>query len=137
MTDAPPPHAAPLTPGSEEFLRSLGQITWLMGLSDSHRDLPIHEIEARIQVPLMLRQVRIYTEGPRPIAALTWAGVSESIRQALQFPQFRMRMQDWRSGPDIIVVDCISPFAPREKFEALFQEQLHESGFTPAKAEDR
>ncbi len=127
---------APLVPSSDEFLRSLGQVCWLMGLSEAHRDLPLREMEARIQVPLMLRQLRIYTEGARPIAALTWGSVSESIRQALRFPTYQMMMQDWRSGPELVIVDCISPFTDRQRIEDLFWQQSRDAALPPAAAQD-
>jgi cytolysin-activating lysine-acyltransferase len=138
MTAGPFPRAAlpPLPPSPDEFLTVLGQVTWLMGLSEAHRDLPLREIETRIQVPLLLKQVRVYTEGKRPIAALTWAGVSEGVKQALSFPQYRMQLADWRSGPEIVVIDCISPFADRSKFEALFRQQTLSDNAAPARAQD-
>lgn len=109
---------------SSEFLMALGQITWLMGLSNAHRDIPVRDIEARVQAPLMLKQVRVYTKGNQPVAAVIWASVSESIKQALRFDTYKMNLPDWRSGEQIVVVETISPFVDGAKFEKMFLEQV-------------
>ncbi len=60
----------PPVPTSEEFLRTMGQVSWLMTLSPEHRDRPIRYLEAHLAAPLMLKQVRVVTRGSQPVAAL-------------------------------------------------------------------
>ena len=112
--------ASRMVPDSDEFTKTLGQVTWLMGLSEAHKDLPISAIEARIQAPLMMRQVRVITRGKQPVAAVTWATVSETIEHAMAHPDFSMDLGHWRCGDRLVIVDVISPFVPREKIETLF-----------------
>ncbi len=111
-------------PTSAEFLRTLGQVTWLMGLSPAHRDLPIRDIEARIQAPLFFKQLRVFSEGNRPIAAVTWATVSAPVAEALRFPQYAIQLRDWQSGNELVIVDCISPFVERARIESLFWDHV-------------
>ncbi|MDJ0826916.1 MAG: toxin-activating lysine-acyltransferase [Rhodobacter sp.] len=121
-----PPQAKglhPKAPTSEEFTSTLGQVTWLMTLSKAHRDKPISLIEAHVAAPLMFKQVRVFTKGKQPLAAVIWAYASDEVRQKLQAGGYTMTLQDWRSGPEITVVDCISPLADAQVFIDEFMRQ--------------
>lgn len=121
------PKRTPGTPTSEEFSRTLGQVTWLMGLSDAHKDLPVRALEGRVQTPLMFKQVRVFTKGKQPIAAVIWASVSNEIEAALEHPDFVMDLNHWRSGENLVIVDIVSPFVERAKIEILFWEQVKQA----------
>lgn len=102
------------TPSSEEFTHTLGQVTWLMTLSANHRKQPIELIEAHVSAPLMFKQVRVFTKGKQPLAAVLWALVSPEVKTKIDVGGYVMTLQDWRSGPEIVVVDCISPFTDKQ-----------------------
>lgn len=119
--------ALPGAPTSEEFTRTLGQVTWLMTLSEQHRDCPISVIEAHVSAPLMFKQVRVFLKGKQPVAALIWAYVSPDVKAKIDGGNHVMALQDWRSGPDVKVVDCISPFAEGQVFIDQFMTQVKDA----------
>lgn len=112
-------------PSSEEFTRALGQIVWLMTMSKAHANLPIVQLQSKFIAPLMFKQVRVFTKGKQPLAALSWAYASTDLRARLQRGDRNLSLQDWRSGPEIVVVDCVSPFVDGQIFEQQFIDQVN------------
>ncbi|MCP3971729.1 MAG: toxin-activating lysine-acyltransferase [Rhodobacteraceae bacterium] len=102
----------------------MGQVCWLMTLSKDHRDKPISLIEAHVSAPLMLKQVRVFTKGKQPLAAVLWAYVSPEVKAKLDTGTHVMSLQDWRSGPEVVVVDCISPLVDGQMFVKEFMAQV-------------
>lgn len=109
------------------FASTLGQAVWLMTLSPQHRELPIHEIERMIAPALLLKQFRLYSKGKQPVAFLTWVTVSDELRERLETGQTLEDLKDWRSGPNVVVLDCISPFQPPETFREKFLDSLSDA----------
>ena len=124
MSTKPAAVKPPDVPTSEEFTRTMGQICWLMTLSPAHRDRPISLIEAHVSAPLMFKQVRVYLKDKQPLAAVTWAYASDEVKRKIAEGNHVMGLNDWRSGPEVVVVDCISPFAPSETFVNQFMAQV-------------
>lgn len=116
--------SVPKVPTSEEFTRTVGQVTWLMTMSKAHRGKPISYIETYVSAPLMFKQVRVFLKGKQPIGALSWAYASDEVQAKLSAGDYQMTLQDWRSGPQVIVVDCISPFADPQIFIDEFMSQV-------------
>ncbi len=114
----------PKVPTSEEFTRTVGQVTWLMTMSKEHRDKPVSYIETYVSAPLMFKQVRVFLKGKQPLAALVWAYVSEEISDKIDAGGHTMGLQDWRCGPEVKVVDCVSPFADGQIFIDEFMSQV-------------
>lgn len=110
----------PDVPTSEEFLRVMGQVCWLMSLSKDHRDKPISFIEAHVSAPLMLKQVRVFTRGNQPIAAISWAYASPEVQARIKAGEHVMGLTDWRSGPEVAIVDVISPLMDGKIFTDQF-----------------
>lgn len=104
----------PPVPTSEEFLRTMGQVSWLMTLSPEHRDRPIRYLEAHLAAPLMLKQVRVVTRGSQPVAALSWAYASPEVKARIEAGGHVMALGEWRSGPEIVIVEVISPLIDRQ-----------------------
>ena len=113
-------------PTSEEFVKTLGQVTWLMTQSKSHRDSEISLIEAHVVAPLMFKQVRVYSKSKQPLAAIIWAYVSKDRKEILSKDGYRMVLEDWRSGSEIMIVDCISPFIDSTPFIENFMAEIAE-----------
>jgi hemolysin-activating ACP:hemolysin acyltransferase len=102
----------------------MGQAVWLMTVSKAHRDLRISEIEELVTPAVLLQQFKIYLKGKQPIAFLAWASVSNEIKARFDAGDLRLAPHEWRSGANIIIVDCVSPFAEREEIEKQFSETL-------------
>lgn len=113
----------PDAPSSEEFVQTLGRITWLMTLSNEYRNKNISFIEAHASAPLMFNQVRIYLSGKQPIGAVTWAYASPEVKAKLEAGAL-LSLEDWRSGPEVIVVDCISPLVDKSVILERFASQV-------------
>lgn len=116
MSEDNPNSFRPNAPTSDEFTRTMGQVVWLLTLSKEHRSKPISLIEAHVTAPLMFKQVRVYTKGKQPLAAVVWAYASNEVRKKIEKGGYEMALQDWRSGPDVVVVDCISPLMDQNMF---------------------
>lgn len=110
----------PDVPTSEEFTRTLGQVTFLLTISQPHLERPIAHIRDMVIAPLMLKQVRVFLKGKQPVAALSWAYASKEIRNRVAKPPFVMGLPDWRSGPHVTVVEVISPLLDPQLFTDKF-----------------
>jgi hemolysin-activating ACP:hemolysin acyltransferase len=117
-------HPGLKAPTSDEFISTLGRVTWLMGLCDTHRKMRVSDIEAAIQAPLMFKQLRVFLKGKQPVAALTWAYASADVVQRVKNGNIKLALNEWRSGPEIIVVRCISPFAESDIFIDKFNSEV-------------
>ena len=111
-------------PNAEEFTRVLGQVTWLMTQSSKHKLYDLTYIEAHVVAPLMFKQVRVFTKAKQPIAALIWAYASPELQRKVQQKDYVLNIQDWRSGEEVVVVDCISPFVDGEMFISQFMDDV-------------
>lgn len=107
---------APDLPSSTEFTATLGQVTWLATQDTTFKTLPIGEMQDRFVAPIMLKQVRVFLKGKAPVAALSWAYASETVVAKINAKQGPLLLTDWRSGPDVRIVDVISPFTDSAVF---------------------
>ena len=119
-------------PSSTEFAQSLGKLVWLLSMSEEHTSKPIETIMPAYMAPLILNQVRLIPPSNRPLGAITWAYASHEVRQKIEAGHI-LELQDWRSGKDLVVVDCISPFIPREEIEQQFLTEIN--ALTAARSE--
>jgi hemolysin-activating ACP:hemolysin acyltransferase len=119
MKDGLPP-----APTSDEFTRTLGQVTWLMTLSRPHLERPVGLIRDMVLAPLMLRQLRVYMKDKQPVAAISWAYASPAVRDKIASPPFVMQLSDWRSGAEPVIVECISPLVDQQMFINRFQDEI-------------
>lgn len=95
-----------------------------MTVSKEHRDLPISEIEKRVSPAILLKQFRIYNKGKQPIAFLSWAAVSDEVKARFESGDKSLAPHEWRCGENIVIVECVSPFAERSEIEAQFNSSL-------------
>lgn len=114
-------------PDSEEFTRVLGQVTWLLTQDKRLKTIPAAEIEPRFIAPMILKQVRVFTKGKAPIAALSWAYASDEVIGKVERGEGPLMLSDWRSGPKVVVVDVVSPFADPKLFTADFLKSVSEA----------
>lgn len=111
-------------PESDEFIKSMGQISWLMTVSKEHRDKPISLIERLVSTSLMFKQTRVFMKGKQPLAAIMWAYVSPELKLVIEQGGYDMLLEDWRSGTEIVIIDCISPFVPKDQIIKHFESQI-------------
>ena len=105
---------------SETFSSVLGQAAWLMTLSPKHKKMPISTLETEIAPALLLRQFKLASKEKQPVAFLTWAAVSNEILEKVNSGYKLKDLKEWRSGENIIVVDCICPFFSEQAFVQKF-----------------
>lgn len=102
------------------FGSALGQAVWLMTMSADHKEKPIKALEAEVLPAILLQQFKLYSKGKQPVAFLTWATVTDEIKKRFDAGDTSLEIQDWRSGNNIIILDCVSPFNPKDVFEKTF-----------------
>jgi hemolysin-activating ACP:hemolysin acyltransferase len=117
MTPKNPPAQLP---DVATFSSVLGQAVWLMTVSAKHRDLKVSDIEALVTPAVVLQQFKLYYKGKQPIAFVSWAMVSDKVKARLETGDRHLDASDWRSGSNVVIVECVSPFAERAEIEAQF-----------------
>ena len=93
----------------------LGQISWLMMRSPTHRHLFLADLEWLLMPPLLMRQFRIFRQNQIPVGFVSWARMSEDAEKRFMENGHRLRPGDWNSGDHPWIVDVVTPFggAPR------------------------
>ncbi|KZL22664.1 toxin-activating lysine-acyltransferase [Pseudovibrio sp. Ad37] len=109
---------------AQTFASTMGQAVWLMTMSEAHKELPIRVVEERIAPALLLRQFKLYSKGNQPVAFLVWASVNDEVKARIENGEKKLDVKEWRSGNNIVVLDCISPFNPAAVFEQKFLSEL-------------
>lgn len=109
---------------AQTYASTMGQAVWLMTMSKAHKDLPIRIVEERIAPALLLRQFKLYSKGNQPVAFLIWASVSDEVKERVDNGEKKLDVKEWRSGNNIVVLDCVSPFNPAAVFEQKFLSEI-------------
>jgi len=105
----------------DEFGVFLGLASWLMSMSADHKNLPFTTLDDRVLPAIILKQFRISRRNGMPMAFISWASVSDEIKKDWKDgKKTKLEMAEWRSGPNLIVVECVSPFAPAAQVKAEF-----------------
>lgn len=109
---------APAAPQAPTISHVLGEMTWLLSQSPLHRELRIGDLEWLAMPPLIYQQFYLFRDGDRPVGLALWAYCGPAAEAKLQKgvvePENRLTLEDWKSGPDIWLVDLIAPFANAE-----------------------
>ena len=122
---APEGRGAPGTPGAsakpsrEQLLRMafarasqvFGQAVSIFMQSPQHRHLLLSDLEWRVIPPIALQQYRLVQHKGTPAGFISWALVDAETEQRLQQPDFRLRLQDWKSGERVWIIDVVAPAA--------------------------
>ena len=109
----------------KDFSQYLGIASWPMSMSKEHRDLPYSTLDHKILPAVLLKQFKIIEKGNVPIAFVTWASVSDAVKEKLTNTDERLSLAEWRSGKNLIITECISPYAPADKLKADFFARLN------------
>ncbi|MCZ4353769.1 toxin-activating lysine-acyltransferase [Roseovarius aestuarii] len=94
----------------ESTLTDLGAMALLTSLNRAHANLTMPQVMAQIEVPLRLKQYRIFRSGGYPRAFVTWAGLSDGAERRFALQHRPLKPQDWNSGTSTWVVDFVAPF---------------------------
>lgn len=103
----------------------LGGVTWLWLHSASHRNMPLHVLNALLLPAIRHRQFILALESQRPVFYLAWANFSPRD-EALYIRQSPQLMPDsaWNSGDRMWVTDWVAPFGHTRQMKQLVLNQL-------------
>ncbi|MDD9910480.1 MAG: toxin-activating lysine-acyltransferase [Ahrensia sp.] len=104
----------------DTFASTIGHITWLASMSTPHKDKPISWLEEVVFPALLLRQFKLYFKEKQPVALIVYGLLSEEQKAAFEASGELPHLDRWRSGENVVVFECISPFAERESMIAEF-----------------
>lgn len=102
----------------------LGQIAWLMVQSASHKHLFLTDLEWLAMPAIILKQFRIWRQGPQPIAYASWALLTEDAEQRLLSGQRRLRPGEWNAGDRLWLIDLVAPFGGADGFLTDFKRKV-------------
>ncbi|KZL23313.1 toxin-activating lysine-acyltransferase [Pseudovibrio sp. WM33] len=109
---------------TQTFASALGQAVWLMTVSKEHRNQKIQIIEEVVTPAILFQQFKLYFKRKQPIAFLSWAAVSDEVKVRFESGDRQLSAQDWRSGKNIIVIECVSPFTEKSAIVNQFLSRL-------------
>jgi hemolysin-activating ACP:hemolysin acyltransferase len=110
------------------FAHFLGLASWLMSMSNDHRDLPMSVLEQRVLPGILLKQFKLIEKGKAPVAFISWAKVSDEVKQRMLEPEAVLHVSEWRSGNNVIIIECVSPFTPADKLKSDLLSRLNQLG---------
>ncbi len=102
----------------------LGEITWLMTQSPTHKGFFISDLEWMIMLPVMMQQFRLFYDKDKPIGVALYAWVNAEVEKRLMAGSARLRPQDWKSGTKLWIVEIIAPFGGHEAMMTDFKQEL-------------
>jgi cytolysin-activating lysine-acyltransferase len=140
LNDGPPTPEQREDPRHQQALRSgrslaaklpvLGHVAWLYMQSGMHRHFFVHDFETRVVPPLVLDQCRLFVGGDSgglPVGFASWARFSEEAEQRYCATQ-RPKIDDWRSGDRLWLVDLVAPFGDRRTLLEQIRQAVGDDG---------
>jgi cytolysin-activating lysine-acyltransferase len=115
---------------------ALGQITWLFSQSTAHKQLRVGDLEWSVMPALVHEQFRIFRFGPlpgvedletrtlmpgftkeglerMPLGVALWGELSAEAEAKVERGE-RLKLEEWKSGDRLWLLELISPFATPE-----------------------
>ncbi len=106
----------------------LGGAVWLWLHSPSHRNFPLHALNALLMPAIKHRQFVLASEAGRPVFYLSWANLSaDAERRYLRQHPVNMPEEDWSSGERMWILDFVAPFGHTQAMTRLLQRRLFAS----------
>lgn len=112
----------------DEFAKALGLASWLMSMSKEHKHLPMAVLEKRILPAILLKQFRLIKKDGVPVAFLTWAEVSDTLKAKAESANAVLELLEWQSGNNFVIMDCVSPFGSADKLKSDFLSRMKSVG---------
>ncbi len=110
---------------ASQSINPLAAALSLLLASPPHRHLFLADLEWRLLPAIAAGQFRLITKEGRPLAFVTWAFLSDEIRDRLKTAMSqpggassgagRLKPEEWRSGKHHVIVDFVSPFITDEE----------------------
>jgi cytolysin-activating lysine-acyltransferase len=95
--------------------QALGETAWLLSQSPNHRHaLFLADLEWLALPPVSNGQFKLFRQDGRPIGVALWAYLSEEAENRLEAGIGKLATDDWRSGPNLWLVELIAPFGQQE-----------------------
>ncbi|MGU9820586.1 MULTISPECIES: toxin-activating lysine-acyltransferase [Pseudomonas] len=105
--------------------QALGAAVWLWMHSASHRDVPLHTLNALLLPAIANRQFIIGYESGRPVFYAAWCWFSvEAEQRYVQNPAISLPAHDWNSGERLWFLDWVTPFGHSARLARLVQRHL-------------
>ncbi|KSB88014.1 hypothetical protein AS593_18630 [Caulobacter vibrioides] len=114
MADGTNPQTAP----QKTVSQVLGEITWLLTQSPTHKQLFIGDLEWFAMPAILLEQFRIWNGPNSPAAVAFWAFVSEETEQRLLSGGQKLRADEWKAGDRPWLIELVSPFGGQDEILA-------------------
>ncbi len=97
----------------------LGEVTWLLSHSPTHKHFSIGDLEWLVMPAILLEQFRVFHGEKHPLGFALWATFSQEVEarfkeQAAAGGGVRLRPQDWKSGDRLWLIELVAPFATPE-----------------------
>lgn len=94
----------------------LGEVTWLLSQSQTHKHFAIGDLEWLVMPAILLEQFRVFHGDKHPLGFALWAEFSEEaekrfLDQVNAGRGARLRPQDWKSGDRLWLIEIVAPFA--------------------------
>ena len=97
--------------GATLDIQILGGISMLCQVSSLHRNYSIGLFNLIFRPPLNTKQYLYYQdESGNPLAYCNWAFVNDDILYALKHHKYKLKPNDWRSGPHLWIPELLAPF---------------------------
>ena len=104
---------------------ALGHGAWLMSQVPTHKHFFIADIEWMLVPPVATGQFRLWRNEGMPVGFATWALLSEDAeKRILEGGIRRLAPKDWNSGPNVWLMDLLTPFGGREEAVREMKEQV-------------
>ncbi len=113
----------------------LGELTWLMSQSPTHKHFTIGDLEWLVMPAVLLEQFRVFHGDKHPLGFALWAHLSEDAEKKLNDAVMagqgaRLRPDEWKPGDRLWLVDLVAPFAtPENKLNEAMLADLIENVF--------
>lgn len=97
-------------PPQKTVSQVLGEITWLLTQSPTHKQLFLGDLEWFAMPAILLEQFRIWNGPNSPAAVAFWAFVSEDTEARLEAGAHKLRPDEWKAGDRLWLMELVSPF---------------------------
>ncbi|MEY8843003.1 toxin-activating lysine-acyltransferase [Cribrihabitans sp. XS_ASV171] len=116
---------------SQRTVTEFGAVCFLAARSKRLQGFPVGALSHWWDMPLALGQYWVFRHEGVPRAAISWAALSSEAERRYVVERKGLTPQDWRSGPQIWVIDWIAPFQIKG-LNAQLRRWLATSGFPKA-----